>query len=122
MKFREVLGPEFIVARGLDKCLFVYPQKEWSLVLEKIKDMPLNQKDSRAYARYFLSGAMELQPDKQGRTIIPSHLREYAGLLGEVYVLGVGTRLEIWSKELWDDQKSRIQDSFSEIAESLGGL
>ncbi len=121
-KFREVLGPRFIIARGLDKCLFVYPGQEWELILDKIKDMPLNQKDSRAYARYFLSGATEAEPDKQGRILVPAHLRDYAELNKEVYVLGVGTRLEVWSKDLWDGMKASIQESFSEIAESIGGL
>lgn len=77
VKFREALGPRFMVARGLDKCLAVYPSEEWELVLRNIKSLPQNQKDARAFARYFLSGATEVDPDKQGRVLLPQSLREY---------------------------------------------
>ncbi len=121
-KFREVLGPRFFIARGLDKCLFVYPSEEWALVVEKIKEMPLNQRDSRAYARYFLSGATEVEPDKQGRIVLPANLRDYACLAKDVYVLGVGSRAEVWDKGEWDGMKAEIGQSFSTIAESVAGV
>lgn len=121
-KFREALGPRFFIARGLDKCLFVYPSEEWGLVLDKIKDMPLNQKDSRDYQRYFLSGATDVEPDKQGRIVLPMPLREYAGISKDVFILGVGTRVEIWDKEAWDRKKIDIEKAFSDIAESVTGV
>jgi len=122
VKFRDALGHRFFIARGLDTCLFVYPSEEWARVLEKINSMPLNQKDARAYARYFLSGASEVEPDRQGRINLPSNLREYAGLTKDVYVLGVGTRLEIWDKALWETTKAEIAKSFTSIAEGMSGI
>lgn len=121
-KFREALGPRFYIARGLDRCLFVYPSEEWALVLDKIKGMPLNQKDARDYQRYFLSGASEVEPDKQGRIVLPMSLREYAGVAKDVWILGVGTRVEIWDREVWDRKKIEIEKTFSEIAESVTGV
>ncbi|MGI6643634.1 MAG: division/cell wall cluster transcriptional repressor MraZ [Bacillota bacterium] len=121
-KFRDLLGPRFFIVRGLDTCLFVYPSEEWAKVVQNIKEMPLNQRDSRAYARYFLSGATEVEPDKQGRIVLPGHLREYAGLTKDVYILGVGSRAEIWNKSEWDELKAEIGQSFSKIAESVAGV
>jgi MraZ protein len=122
VKYRDQLGPRFIIARGLDKCLFVYPSEEWADVLQKVNDMPLNQKDARAYARYFLSGASDVEPDKQGRINLPANLREYAGLTKDAYILGVGTRVEIWDKALWDTTKAEIAESFSNLAEGITGV
>lgn len=121
-KFREALGPRFIVARGLDKCLFVYAPFEWEQVVEKVKAMPLSQRDARNFARYFLSGATEVEPDRQGRIILPPNLREYAGLVKDVYVLGVGTRIEIWDKDTWDRMKTDIEETFSTLAEGIAGI
>jgi len=122
VKFRESLGSRFIVARGLDRCLFVYASQEWGQVMQRIKSMPLNQKGARDFARYFLSGASEVEPDKQGRINLPSNLREYAGLKRDVYILGVGTRVEIWDKDTWDRTKTEIEKSFSTLAESVAGI
>lgn len=121
-KFREMLGPQFMIARGLDKCLSAYPSEEWGRVLESVKSLPQNQKEARAYARYFLSGAVEVVPDKQGRIVLPSGLREYAGIDKDVYVLGVGNRAEIWDKEAWDNAKIEMSQKFSTIAESVPGI
>lgn len=121
-KFRETLGPRFMLARGLDKCLTVYPSEEWVHVLDTVKELPQNQKEVRAYARYLLSGASEVDPDKQGRIVLPQTLREYAGLSRDVYVLGVGNRVEIWDKAAWDKAKLDIGERFSTIAESVPGI
>lgn len=121
-KFREMLGPRFMITRGLDQCLTVYPSEEWAHVLETVKGLPQNQKEARAYARYFLSGAMEVDPDKQGRIVLPQSLREYAGISKDVYVLGVGNRVEVWDKAAWDSSKLDIGERFSSIAESVPGI
>jgi MraZ protein len=121
-KFREMLGPRFMIARGLDKCLTVYPSEEWALVLNSVKALPQNQKEARAYARYFLSGATEVDPDRQGRVLVPQGLREYAGLTKDVYVLGVGNRVEIWDKAAWDSSKLDLGERFSTIAERVPGI
>jgi len=121
-KFREILGPRFIIARGLDKCLFVYPNDEWDQVMEKLKTLPISRKDARHFTRYFLSGATEAEPDKQGRVVIPQNLREYAGLNKDVFILGVGSRIEIWDKDAWEQTKIGLEAEFSVLAESVAGI
>ena len=100
-KFREALGATFIVTRGLDNCLFIYPMSEWSILEQKLKALPLMKSDARAFTRFFFSGATECELDKQGRVNLPKHLCEYAKLDKECMVLGVSSRVEIWSKETW---------------------
>jgi len=108
---------------GFGQVSFCVPGQEWEPPTpKKIKDMPLNQKDSRAYARYFLSGATEAEPDKQGRILVPLIFGITQDSTRRSTCLGVGTRLEVWNKDLWDGMKASIQESFSEIAESIGGL
>lgn len=122
VKYREMLGPRFMVARGTDKCVAVYSAEEWARVLERVMALPQNQRESREYARYFLSGAMEVDPDRQGRIVIPQTLREYAGVTKDVWVLGVGSRVEIWDKAAWEKSKLDIGERFTAIAESVPGI
>lgn len=118
-KFREELGDRFVVTRGLDKCLFVYPMIEWKILEEKLKKLPLTKKNARAFTRFFFSGAIECEVDKQGRINIPSALRSYAELEKECVVIGVSERIEFWSRTKWDDYLNESAESFSEIAEDL---
>jgi MraZ protein len=121
-KFRDDLGEMFIITRGLDQCLFGYPLSEWALIEEKLKGLPLTKKDARAFTRFFFSGATESELDKQGRINIPAPLLQYAKLEKECVVLGVSNRIEIWSKQIWEDYFSESEDSFSEIAENMIGF
>ncbi|WP_332632202.1 division/cell wall cluster transcriptional repressor MraZ [Halalkalibacter flavus] len=118
-KFRDSLGSSFIVTRGLDRCLFVYPQNEWSKLENKLKTLPFTKKDARAFTRFFFSGATECELDKQGRVNIASPLREYAKLDKECVVIGVSNRVEIWSKSIWEEYFAESEESFSEIAENI---
>ncbi|KZE65775.1 division/cell wall cluster transcriptional repressor MraZ [Fictibacillus phosphorivorans] len=118
-KFREELGTEFILTRGLDQCVFGYPLSEWKVIEEKLKNLPFTKKDARAFTRFFFSGAAECQLDKQGRVNIASPLRDYAKLEKDCVVIGVSNRIEIWSKSIWEEYFSKSEDSFGEIAESL---
>ncbi|MGU3469946.1 division/cell wall cluster transcriptional repressor MraZ [Paenibacillus sp. D51F] len=118
-KFRDALGSTFIATRGLDNCLFVYPQAEWSELEQKIRRLPLMKADARAFSRFFFSGAVELELDKQGRVNLPSHLTEYAKLQKDCMVLGVSSRVEIWSKPVWEGYYQQSEDTFNEIAEKL---
>ncbi|MDT8859129.1 division/cell wall cluster transcriptional repressor MraZ [Alkalihalobacillus sp. MEB130] len=118
-KFRDSLGSSFVVTRGLDRCLFVYPQEEWSKLENKLKTLPFTKKDARAFTRFFFSGATECELDKQGRVNIASPLREYAQLDKECVVIGVSNRVEIWSKTIWEEYFAESEDSFSEIAENI---
>src|SRR5690625_6367338 len=98
-KFRDDLGEKFVITKGLDSCLFVYPMSEWKTIQEKLKTLPLTNRDARAFVRFFFSGASESSLDKQGRVLIPANLREHSRLEKEAVIIGVATRLEIWSKD-----------------------
>ncbi|MBR1930777.1 MAG: division/cell wall cluster transcriptional repressor MraZ [Lachnospiraceae bacterium] len=100
-KFREALGEEFVISKGMDGCLFVYANEDWNAFEQKITTLPLINKDARQFARYFLSGATSVELDKQGRILLPANLRSFAELDKEVMLVGVGSRIEIWSKEKW---------------------
>lgn len=121
-KFRADLGDRFIVTRGLDRCLFAYPISEWQVIEGKLKALPLTQSDARAFVRFFFSGATECEMDKQGRIMLPANLREYAGLEREVTSVGVSTRVEIWSRERWEEYVLEASESFNEIAQSIVDL
>ena len=118
-KFRDELGPVFVMTRGLDQCLFLYPMSEWKAMEQKLKSLPLMKSDARAFTRFFFSGAVECELDKQGRVNIPANLRSHAKLEKDCVVIGVSTRVEIWSKEAWDAYSSQSEESFNEIAEKL---
>ncbi|MFD2208729.1 division/cell wall cluster transcriptional repressor MraZ [Virgibacillus halophilus] len=118
-KFREDLGDSFVVTRGLDKCLFAYPLSEWKALEEKLKKLPLTKKDARAFTRFFFSGAVECEIDKQGRINIPQPLRKYANLEKECVVIGVSERIELWAKDEWEDYFEDSEESFAEISENL---
>ena len=121
-KLREGLGEKFILTRGLDHSLFVYPLTEWSHMEEKMKTLPTTQADARAFVRMFFSGAVECEPDKQWRISIPQNLREHARINKDLYVLGVSTRVEIWAKEVWEEYSSKVEESYEALAEKIVGI
>lgn len=122
-RFREELGLKFVVTRGLDRCLFVYPLTEWArLVEEKLQALPLGKTEARAFVRTLMSGATECELDKQGRIMLPANLRSYAGLEKDVVVIGVSARAEIWAKAEWEKYSSAAEAAFGEIAETVVGL
>ncbi len=118
-KFRELLDEQFVITRGLDRCLFAYTVDEWSRIEEKLKALPLTKKDARKFTRLFFSGATNVEIDKQGRINIPQNLREYAGLLKDCTVIGVSSRIEIWDSAAWEDFYTESEDNFEDIAEDL---
>lgn len=118
-KFRDLLGTSFVVTRGLDQCLFVYPMQEWEVLEQKLKALPLMKSDARAFTRFFFSGATECEWDKQGRVNLPVTLRQYAKLEKDCVVLGVSNRVEIWSRDTWEQYFQQSEDTFNEIAEKL---
>ncbi len=117
-KLRDDLGEQFILTRGLDGCLFIYPNNEWVNVINKYKELP-NIKEARNFMRFFLSGASNQELDKQGRINIPSPLINYANLIKDCIIIGVNDRLEIWSKENWEKFVSENEESFSDMADHL---
>lgn len=119
-KIREELGEHFIVTRGMDHCLFVYKQEDWNCIIQNYKELP-NTKDARNFMRFFLSGATIQEFDKQGRINISSPLVNYASLEKECIIIGVNDRLEIWSKESWENLLEENEDQFSDLADHLFG-
>lgn len=118
-KLRTDMGEKFIITKGLDGCLFVFSQNEWSNFESKLKELPLTNKNARDFVRFFLSGATECEIDKQGRFLLVNTLREYAEIIKEVIIIGVGTRLEIWNKEKWKKYNSNENISADTIAENM---
>ena len=121
-KIREDIGEKFIITKGLDGCLFGFSKNEWNNFEEKLKTLPLTNKNARDFVRFFLSGATECEIDKQGRFLIASNLREYADLEKEAVITGVGTRIEIWNKDKWKAYNSEENLSADQIAENMANL
>ena len=119
-KFRELLGNEFVVTKGLDGCLFVYPNEEWKNIEEKFRTVPLTTKDARKFSRFFFAGAATCEVDKQGRILIPPVLREFADIQKDVVSVGVLNRIEIWSKDRWVDNNT--YDDMDDIEEHMAEL
>lgn len=112
-KFRETLGEQFVVTMGLDGCLFVYPNDQWEQFANQLKSLP-GTKEARQLQRYFLAGAADLEVDKQGRILIPPHLREHAALDKNVIFVGVLGKIEIWSEERWKNNTFAGMDEAAE--------
>ena len=112
-KFRETLGEQFVVTMGLDGCLFVYPNDQWEQFANQLKSLP-GTKEARQLQRYFLAGAADLEADKQGRILIPPHLREHAALDKNVIFVGVLGKIEIWSEERWKKNNFAGMDEAAE--------
>lgn len=121
-KFREALDTRFIATKGLDHCLFVYPMNEWKVLEEKLRALPFTQSEARAFVRFFFSGACECELDKQGRILLPSNLREYAQLEKDVVLVGVSSRVEIWSQMNWTEYSRQAESSYASAAETLVNL
>ena len=121
-KWREDLGSKLIVTRGLDNCLFVYPQAQWRKITEKVSQLPLGQADTRSFNRFFLSGAVEVEVDSVGRILVPDFLKDFAGLDSKVVLAGIYDRVEIWAENKWEEYKSRIEGQADQLAEKLGEI
>jgi len=118
-KFREELGNNFIITRGLEECLFIYSMENWNKITSKLNSLPFTKRDARSFTRFFLSGATAAEFDKQGRINITSPLISYAELKKECVIIGVGDRLEIWSSEKWNNFYEENKENLSNIAENI---
>jgi MraZ protein len=116
-KFRELLGEEFVLTKGLDGCLSIYPMDEWNAFEEKLRALPLTNKNARTFTRFFVAGATVCELDKQGRILVPATLREFAGLEKDVVLTGSINRIEIWSKSKWIENSN--YDDMDSIAEGM---
>lgn len=122
VKFRAELAQGTVITRGLDKTLFLYTANEWAKLADRLVALPFSQANARAFARLMLAGATEAVPDKQGRVMIPEHLRTYASLKKAVVVAGLYNRVEIWDAAAWDAYRQKTEDTGNDIAEQLGAL
>ena len=118
-KFRRVLGDQVVVTRGIDPCIFLYSPEEWMKLEEALRRLPIKQRD---VVRYLMAGAVDVVLDRQGRVVVPPHLREHAGIEREVVVVGLGSRLEIWNRPTWQTYLKKAQKSAPEIAEQIEEL
>ena len=118
-KFRDELGGSFVVTRGIEKCLFVYSMDNWNRICDKLNAIPFTKKDARVFNRFFMSGATNVELDKQGRINISAPLISYANLIKDCVVIGTGDRLEIWSQDDWNSFFNSNKDNMSDIAENL---
>lgn len=121
-KFREKLTDTFYITQGLDTCLFVFPEDEWKKIEEKLKALPLTNKNARNFVRTFFSGAMEATLDKQGRVMVSQKLRTYAKFDKEITVIGVSSRIELWANDVWQSYNSDEALSYEELAEQMSEL
>lgn len=120
--FRDYLQDGFVMTKGLDNCLFVYPNDQWREVEEKLTSLPLTNRDARAFMRFFFAGASKSNLDSNGRVLISQNLREYIKINKDLVIIGLSTRLEIWSKEEWDEYNSMADLSYEDIAEKMTEL
>ena len=121
-KFREILGEDFVITKGLDGCLFLYPNNEWKIFEEKLRTLPLTNKNARTFTRFFLGSAVDGGYDKQGRVLISQALRSFAGLDKDVVLVGVLDRVEIWDKAKWDENNAIVEEDMDEIASQMEDL
>jgi MraZ protein len=121
-KFRDELGPRFVVTMGLDGCLACYAPAEWERLTERLKQLPMTSRDARAFVRLLLAGATEVEPDRQGRIILATRLREQAGITANVVVVGLNTRVEIWAEDRWQAYRAEAQEAFEVTADKLVDL
>lgn len=119
-KYREILGDVFVVSKGMDGCLFVYADETWKEFEAKLAALPLVNKQARQLARFFLSGAQYVTVDKQGRILVPQDLRDFAGLEKDVVLSGMGSRIEVWSLEKWNEVNNQVD--IDEISEGVGDM
>ncbi len=121
-KFRNELGTNFIVTRGLEGCLFVFTESKWTEFTEQLNSKGLSKKDVRSITRFFCSCAMTSDLDKQGRFLVNKNLREFAGIERDVMIIGVSDRIEIWSKEKWNEYSEAEYSDDNIMSEKFDGL
>ena len=122
LKFREQLGEECIVTRGLDGCLFIFESGEWEAYEEKLRKLPMTNKNARSFVRFLSGGATPCEFDKQGRILLPATLRKFAGIEKDVILAGLPNRIEIWSEQKWNENNNYEEIDMDEIAGHLTEL
>lgn len=117
--YRSSLGETFVITRGLEKCLYVYTLTEWQKLVDKLATLPFTKKDARVVVRSLFSAAANCNLDKQGRINITSQQLIHAGIDKECVIIGANDRIEIWSKENWNNFNEEYSETLEDIAEHL---
>lgn len=121
-KFKDSLGKKLVITRGLDNCLFLYSDKEWADIAERLRNLSFAQSDTRGFSRFMFSGAAEVETDSTGRILIPEHLKKFAALKSKVVLAGVSNRVEIWDEKRWGTYQDKIEKQGDVLAEKLGEI
>ncbi len=121
-KFRKEVGDKVVITRGLDACLFMFPEAAWVNIADKLASLPFGQADTRGMSRFLLAGAVETEVDSAGRILVPEYLKEFAHLGSRVVLAGVSDRIEIWDEKNWSEYKRHLEKSADQMAEKLGDL
>ncbi len=121
-KFRKELGKTVVLTRGLDQCLFIYSKTEWKKFISSLSALSMGQADSRAFSRFLLGGAVETDIDGSGRILVPDFLKDFAHLEGQVMVVGVNSRCELWNEEAWRTYTASVEKQADTLAERLGDI
>ncbi len=122
VKFKNELGKQIVLTRGMDKSLFIYSQKEWKVITDKLSKMSFTDENSRGFARFFLAGASVVDLDKAGRVLIPEHLKDFAKLSKDVVITGVQSRVELWDAKLWKSYSAKMEKDADMMAGKLGEI
>ena len=117
--FRANLKNNFVIAKGFEKCLYIYAKKDWDKLVARLDTLPFTKKDVRIFMRSFFSGANNAELDKSGRVVILSNLKDYANIKKECVIIGANDRIEIWDKKEWNNFITTYEDKISDIAENL---
>src|SRR5438105_11199240 len=120
-RFRGGLAGELIITRGNDRCLYLFTQEAWEPLAAKLNALPTGDSDARNLRRAVFSAAEPGELDKQGRIIIPDHLRQYASITGDVAIIGLGSYVEIWDKQSWESLDGTIEQNVDVISSHLSG-
>ena len=118
-KFRDQLGYTCVLTRGIDNCLYIYPADEWEGLMGKLSGLPMSDPDARAFVRHFYANAVECDIDSQGRMTIPQELRDWAGIKKELVTVGLLDKIEIWSKDNWEDATNKTELEQSDFAKKM---
>ena len=121
-KFRKEVGKKVVITRGLDSFLFMFPEKAWNNIAQKLSNLPFGQSDTRGMSRFLLAGAVETEVDGAGRILVPDFLKDFADLRSRVVLAGVSDRIEIWNEKTWEEYKRRIEKGADQMAEKMGDL
>ncbi len=121
-KYQNQFKKGAVVTRGIDQCLFLFPQTSWRQLAEKLAALPLSQSNPRAFSRLMFGGAMDVELDGNGRIVLPEYLRQYAKLTKQVVVAGLYSRIELWDEAAWEQYKQQAESNSVDIAEQMREL